>query len=272
MIETLLVGGGAGILTAIIISLLTLSIQKRTLNRMQETHQARERALEARQQQWEEKQKQLLLTSENKLLGSIERLNAQWQDFEAKDTERAENLRRQYELANSQAHIEYELARLPHSEDTPLTVGRQHPVTASWQPPQLQGADLSHRNLSSRYLGYADLRDSKLLHVNFFMADLFRAWLTGADLTEADLSAANLTEADLRGTILTGANFQVADLNNTVLIGADLRGVRNLSLEQVQHAIYDDTTCFDDTLANHLSVVQFPQQRAAPFHLTPARE
>ena len=104
------------------------------------------------------------------------------------------------------------------------------------------------------------------------MADLFRAWLTGADLTEADLSATNLTEADLRGAILTGANLQVADLNNTVLIGADLRGVHNLSMEQVQHAIYDDTTCFDATLATHLSAVPFPQQRVAPFHLTPAHE
>lgn len=272
MIETLLVGGVAGILTAVIISLLALSIQKRALHRMQETRQAWERAQEVRQQQWEERQGQRLLTIENKLLENIERLNTQWQDFEARDTERAENLRRHYELATTQAHIEYELARLPHIEDTPLTVGRQHPVTTRWQPPRLQGADLAHRNLSSRYLGYADLRDSKLLQANFFMADLFRAWLAGADLTGADLSAANLTEADLRGAILTGANFQVADLNNTVLIGADLRGVRNLSLEQVQNTIYDDTTCFDDVLANHLPVAPFPQQRAAPFHLTPTRE
>jgi uncharacterized protein YjbI with pentapeptide repeats len=161
---------------------------------------------------------------------------------------------------------------LPHVEDTPLTIGHQHPVTTHQQPPRLQGADLSQRNLSSRYLGYADLRDSKLLNANFFMADLFRAWLAGADLTGADLSAANLTEADLRGTILTGANFQVTDLNNAVLIGADLRGVRNLSLEQVQNAIYDDTTRFDDALANHLAQAPYPQQRLAPFHLASARE
>jgi Pentapeptide repeats (8 copies) len=269
MIETLLVGGGAGILTAIVISLLALSIQKSALNRIQEAQQAWERAQETRQQQWEERQEQHLLNIENKLLGNIEQLNTQWQDFEAKDTERVENLKRQYELATTQAHIEYELARLPHVEDTPLTIGRQHPASMRWQPPRLQGADLSHRNLSSRYLGYADLRDSKLLHANFFMADLFRTWLAGADLTEADLSAANLTEADLRGAILTGANLQVADLNNTVLIGADLRGVRNLSLEQIQNAIYDDTTCFDDALANHLTIAPYPQQRVAPFHLAP---
>ncbi|MBV9709683.1 MAG: pentapeptide repeat-containing protein [Ktedonobacteraceae bacterium] len=272
MIETLLVGGLAGILTAIVISLLALSIQKRTLNRLQETQYAWERAQETRQQQWQEQQEKHLLPLENRLLTSIERLNAQWQDFEAKDAERAENLRRQYELSTTQAHIEYELARLPHVEDTPLTITRQHHTATRWQAPRLQGADLSHRNLSSRYLGYADLRDSKLLNANLFMADLFRAWLAGANLTGADLSAANLTEADLRGAILTGANFQVADLNNTVLIGADLRGVRNLTLEQVQNAIFDDTTCFDDALAIHLPRAPYPQQRFAPFHLTSARE
>ncbi len=251
MIETLLVGGLAGILTAIVISLLALSIQKRTISRQQEAQQAWERAQEAHQQQWQARQEKHLLSMEGKLLASIERLQSQWQDFEAKDAERAENLRRQYELTTTQAHIEYELARLPHVEDTPLTITRQHHVTTRWQSPRLQGADLSHRNLSSHYLGYADLRDSKLLDANLFMADLFRAWLAGADLSGADLSAANLTEADLRGAKLTGANFQVADLNNTVLIGADLREVRNLSLEQVQNAIYDDTTRFDDTLAIH---------------------
>jgi hypothetical protein len=272
MIETLLFGGLAGMLTAIVISLLALSVQKRAANRIQEAHQAWERAQEVRQQQWETRQEQHILTIENKVLGSIERLNTLWQDFEARDAERAENLRRHYELATTQAHIDYELARLPHVEDTPLTIGHQHPVTTHQQPPRLQGADLSQRNLSSRYLGYADLRDSKLLNANFFMADLFRAWLAGADLTGADLSAANLTEADLRGTILTGANFQVTDLNNAVLIGADLRGVRNLSLEQVQNAIYDDTTRFDDALANHLAQAPYPQQRLAPFHLASARE
>ncbi|MBV9259346.1 MAG: hypothetical protein JO215_15125, partial [Ktedonobacteraceae bacterium] len=101
MIETLLVGGLAGILTAIVISLLALSIQKRTLNRLQETQYAWERAQETRQQQWQERQEKHLLPLENRLLTSVERLNGQWQDFEAKDAERAENLRRQYELSTT---------------------------------------------------------------------------------------------------------------------------------------------------------------------------
>ncbi len=272
MLETLLVGGLAGILTAVIFSLLAFSVQKRAFNRMQETQQAWERAQEAHQLQWQAQQEKRLLTSENTLLSGIDRLTIRWQEFEAKDAERVETLKRQYELTMTQAHIEYELARLPHVEDTSLTLARPQQVTSRWQSPRLQGADLAHRNLSSRYLGYADLRDSKLTNANLFMADLFRAWLAGADLSGADLSAANLTEADLRGAILTGANFQVADLNNTVLIGADLRGVRNLSLEQIQNALYDDTTHFDDALATHLPAALYPQGRLAPFHLTLTNE
>jgi uncharacterized protein YjbI with pentapeptide repeats len=244
MLETLLVGGLAGILTAAVFLLLALSVLKRVVNRMQEAQQAWERAQETQHLQWLEKQEKRLLTSENNLLSGIEHLTTQWQKFEEKDVERVEVLRRQYELSTTQAHIEYELARLPHVEDTALTLTRQQQVNTRWQSPRLQGADLSHRNLSSHYLGYADLRDSKLVNANLFMADLFRAWLAGADLTGADLSGANLTEADLRGAILSGANLQVSDLNNAVLIGADLRGVRNLSPEQVKNALYDDTTRF----------------------------
>jgi uncharacterized protein YjbI with pentapeptide repeats len=271
MLESLLVGGLAGLVVAIIISLLALSILKRAQSRQQEAQQAWERAQEAHQQQWQEHLEKQLLSMKDELLASGEQLRSQWQNFEAKDTERVENMRHQYEMTSTQAHIDYELARLPHIEDTPLTITSQQHGNARWQSPRLQGADLSHHNLSSRYLGYADLRDCKLLNANLFMADLFKAWLTGADLTGADLSAANLTEADLRGAILTGANFLVADLNNTVLMGADLRGVRNLSLEQVQNALYDDTTRFDDALANHLPGVP-AQQRLAPLPITSTRE
>jgi uncharacterized protein YjbI with pentapeptide repeats len=245
MLETLLVGGLAGIVTAAVFLLLASSTLKRAVHRMQEAQQAWERAQEAQILQWQARQEKNLLTSENNLSSGIERLTTQWNEFEAKDAERVEVLRRQYEITTTQAHIDYELARLPHVEDTALTLTRQQQVATRWQSPRLQGADLSHRNLSSHYLGYADLRDSKLVNANLFMADLFRAWLAGADLTGADLSGANLTEADLRGAILSGANLQVSDLNNAVLIGADLRGVRNLSPEQVKNALYDDTTRFD---------------------------
>src|SRR5205085_6014740 len=144
--------------------------------------------------------------------------------------------------------VEYELARLPRVEETPLPASpndfRQH-AFENWQPPRFQGVDLSHRDLSYLYLGRADLREAQLAGTIFYMADLSGATLAGADLSGADLSGANLSGTDLRNTILTNANLLVADLHNAVLIGANLRGARNLTPQQLCSAIYDGTTQFD---------------------------
>ena len=263
MLETLLIGGIAGIATAIIVSLIFILVQRRKIANLQSTQQAWERAQETRRQQWQTRQEERFFEFESKLNEQIQQLRDDWQEWEARDAERAETLRRQYELATTQAHVEYELARLPRVEDTPLTLEHEHNISTRLQSPRLQGADLAHRNLSSRYLGYADLRNARLANANLFMADLSRAWLVGADLTEANLAATNLTEADLRGAVLTGANFQVADLNNSVLIGADLRKARNLTLEQISSAIFDDTTHFDEVIARRLPGGPYPHQRLA---------
>ncbi len=270
MLEMLLIGGGAGICAAIIVALLFLWIQKRAIASAQETQQAWERAQETRRQQWQTRQEERLFEFESKLNAQIQQIRDDWQEWEAKDAERAEVLRHQYELATTQAHIEYELARLPRVEDTPLTLNHEHNIPMRLPSPRLQGADLSHRNLSSRYLGYADLRDAQLINANLFMADLSRAWLAGANLTEANLAATNLTEADLRGAVLIGANFQVTDLNNSVLIGADLRKARNLTLEQISSAIFDDTTRFDEAIARYLPSGPYPHQRLTLLPIPPA--
>jgi Pentapeptide repeats (8 copies) len=270
MLEMLLIGGAAGICAAIIVALLFIWLQRHAIASAQATQQAWERAQETRRQQWQTRQEERLLEFESKLNAQMQRLRDDWQEWEAKDAERAEMLRHQYELATAQAHIEYELARLPRVEDTPLTLDHEHNFPTHLPSPRLQGADLSHRNLASRYLGYADLRDAHLVNANLFMADLSRAWLAGADLTEANLSATNLTEADLRGAVLIGANFQVTDLNSSVLIGADLRQARNLTLEQISSAIFDDTTRFDEVISRHLPGGPYPHQRLTPLSMPPA--
>jgi hypothetical protein len=147
--------------------------------------------------------------------------------------------------------VKHELARLPRIDERPLLTQPTHQHQQSfpnWQPPTLQGADLSDQDLSHRYLAQADLRHAKLTNANFFMADLSDAYLTGADVSGANLSGANLSGADLRGTILTGANFLVADLQHAILLGADLRGARSLTSQQLHTAIYDSTTKFDAEL------------------------
>src|SRR5947209_6337054 len=140
-----------------------------------------------------------------------------------------------------------ELDRLPRIEDAPLILDarhqHQHTITG-WQPPMLKGADLSDHDFSHRFLGQADLRNAQLTHANFYMTDLSGACLIGANLADAYLVGANLSGADLRDATLTNADLLVADLHGTVLIGVNLLGVRNLTTQQLNTAIYDATTQF----------------------------
>jgi exonuclease III len=95
----------------------------------------------------------------------------------------------------------------------------------------LQGKDLSRRNLSGTVffetnLNLALLRDSDLQN-----ADLRFSNLAAADLENANLKGANLRGANLFEANLTGANLEEADLTGTVLFGviwdgANLNGAR----------------------------------------------
>ncbi|MBI4125328.1 MAG: pentapeptide repeat-containing protein [Deltaproteobacteria bacterium] len=69
-------------------------------------------------------------------------------------------------------------------------------------------------------------------------ADLRGADFTGArlivtDLREADLRRADFTGARLDGTLLDGANLEGANLEGAVLEKPFLRGVKNLTSEQL---------------------------------------
>src|SRR6266487_216215 len=128
MLEMLLIGGITGICAAIIVSLLFMLLQRRTIASAQSVQQAWERAQETRRQQWQTRQEERFFAFESMLSAQIQQLRDEWQEWEAKDAERAEILRHQYGLATTQAHIEYELARLPRVEDTPLTLEHQHNI------------------------------------------------------------------------------------------------------------------------------------------------
>ena len=206
MVELLLLGGSIGFLVASVgtmIAIWTLVGKQR---------QVWERTQESRQQV-----RYLELTTQ------VQSIQHAWQAWEAASTERVEVLAQQYEVAATQWNIEHEVAQLPHVDDIPLpssaTTTRQY-VLADWQPARLFRANLSGRDLSYRYLGYADLREAQLAGTNFHMADLSEACLAGANLTGANLCGANLSAADLRNAILTDANLLVADLEQAVLTGA----------------------------------------------------
>ncbi len=131
---------------------------------------------------------------------------------------------------------------------------------------QLEGANLSRARLKEANLTYANLNSVQLEAANLTRANLTNTDLGGANLGGADLQAAilefadlngvqlelaNLTDAKLQGAQLEGAdlsdtNLEGADLKNAYLIDAnftranlkntDLRGTRDLSVEQIQAA------------------------------------
>ena len=74
-----------------------------------------------------------------------------------------------------------------------------------------------------------------------------RVRLRGVFLRRTDWSGARLVEADLSGSDLSNANLAGADLrgaklDRTILRGADLRGAENLTAEQIDAAVIDETT------------------------------
>ena len=211
MVELLLFGGSIGFLVASVGILIDVRLHHRFLARI---HQ---------QQIWEDTRASQQQLSYLELTKQVQNIQRAWQAWEAAHIERVEALVHQYEVAVTQWNIEHEVAQLPHLNDIPLPSSPRAPrhyVFANWQPARLFRANLSGRDLSYRYLGYADLREAQLAGTNFHMADLSEACLAGANLTGANLCGANLSAADLRNAILTDANLLVADLEQAVLTGA----------------------------------------------------
>ena len=214
MVELVLLGGGIGFLVASLAAMIAMF----TL-----AHK--------RQLAWEHTQESHLELRYLEFTKQVQSIHQAWQAWEAANSERIEALAHQYEVAVTQWNIEHEVAQLPHVDDIPLPASPTSPrqyIFVNWQPARLFRANLSGRDLSYRYLGYADLREAQLAGTNFYMADLSGACLAGADLTGADLSCADLCAADLRDAILKDANLVAADLDEAILDGANLEGVRAL--------------------------------------------
>ena len=251
MVETIIVIGVTCLVAAMIGALLAIKIQQNYIQKLQEQNRAWERAQESHYRSWEHQQEKNFAELETRLAGRIQEVQKAWQAWEAKDAEHIAALAKEREETERQWHIKREVARLPRIEDTPLIHDAAHPhqrFLPDWQPPLLQGADLSQKDLSHRYIGYADLRNAQLVNTNFFMSDLSGASLTGANLTGADLSGANLSGADLRGATLANANLHVADLYEAILVDTNLMTARNLTTQQIYTALYNNTTLLDPSI------------------------
>jgi uncharacterized protein YjbI with pentapeptide repeats len=72
--------------------------------------------------------------------------------------------------------------------------------------------------------------------------DLHGAFVRRTDLSGASLRGANMSGADATNAIFREADFAGARLDGTILRGADLSGAKNLTAEQLAHAIIDDST------------------------------
>ncbi len=247
-LQLILLVGITSLLAAVMGALIALKLQHTYVNRTQVQLQGWENAQESHQRNWEMQQEKSAAELKKDFNRQLEQVQQDWEEWKTRDRERVEALVRQYEESEIQLHVKRELARLPRVEDTPLILDARHQHRHSfpgWQPPTLQGANLSDYDLSNRFLGQADLRNTQLKRANFYMADLSAACLAGANLAGAYLVGANLSGADLRDATLIDANLLVTDLHGAVLIGANLLGVRNLTVQQLNTTIYDATTQLD---------------------------
>lgn len=124
-------------------------------------------------------------------------------------------------------------------------------------PAYLDGAIIMDANLSGAYLRGVSFRDAIFIGTNLSGAVLICGF-HGADFSDADLSGTTLSGATLGDAILSGANLSGAALNDAKLGdanlsganlgGADLSGAKQLTQEQVDSAIGDNTTKLPDHL------------------------
>ncbi len=242
-----------------------LRLQERFSTEMQ-TQQQRWQDTQARQQQsWELRQEQRIGDLETKLTAQLQQ---QRETLEVQASPQAG-------AGTSPLSLEHELTRVFRVDELPLAAdarGQRRPAPANWRPPMLYRANLSGRDLSNHSFRHADLREAELVGSSLFLSDFTEACLSSANLSGADLSGANMTGADLRNSTLTEANLLVADLHGAILIGANLLGARGLTVQQVEMAIYDATTRFDEEIRLGLPNLSNPENMPQTVASTPPVE
>jgi len=112
----------------------------------------------------------------------------------------------------------------------------------------LEGANLFAVHLEGAMLTGAHLKMAFLSAARLRGARLSQAHLEGANLMSAHLDPTSLVEAHLEGARLEGASLKGADLCGADLRGVDLGLTRDLTREQIESAITDETTVLPDYL------------------------
>lgn len=134
----------------------------------------------------------------------------------------------------------------------------------------LQKANLTGANLAGASLFEANLEGAVLGRYHLFPKGLseelvkgFRAGAReplGANLTGAHLGGANLNGANLRAVNLQGTNLENASFAGADLVKANLKGARNLSIDQLCQAATLFEAELDPELEKHI-------EEACPLHV-----
>ena len=98
-------------------------------------------------------------------------------------------------------------------------------LTSNLELANLDGVDLSNKDLTGANLSGLDLSNKDLTGTILTHSNLAMANLNGVDLRNKDLTGVNLSRDSLRNKDLTGANLSGVDLRNKDLTGANLSGL-----------------------------------------------
>jgi uncharacterized protein YjbI with pentapeptide repeats len=160
-------------------------------------------------------------------------------------------------LKKSQATIHLDLSNVD-LRHYPFVPGKIDLQGANMSHSNLSGVDLSKMNLAGADLSYSDLSQTRLNESNLAGANLDHANLTGALMEQSNLEGANLnhailTAAKLKQAILAKANLTCANLNQadltksdfaaTVIAGATFTNTVVLEIEGYESVIDKEVTC-----------------------------
>lgn len=131
-------------------------------------------------------------------------------------------------------------------QEVVLTTAPDRPLRGV--PPNFRHASLFAANLEGTGLWFVDFREASLEHANLREAELWNA-----DLSDVPLWGANLQRTGLEGANLRRAGFAQADMREARLFEADVRGALlqgalNLTQEQIEEALGDQSTSLPDPL------------------------
>ena len=111
----------AGIAAAVVSVLVVLKIQHMRLIKLRASCTAWEQQQKRDQQLWESQHEKHLLYLNAYLMASLLQLREAWEAWKKKDAMRIETHVQQYRMTLTQIQQEYELRRIPRTDEVPIT-------------------------------------------------------------------------------------------------------------------------------------------------------